>query len=1216
MEREQFTKKNSVLKSMRFELKPVGKTRETIKKNGVLEYDQQQQERKARIKEMGDCYFRDFLNVFEDETHLELWPGLIEAWEEKEEWESTKKETVEFIAVQLQAFADKLDMKSNADFVFTTLREYIENGKDEGKESLLHDLDELKGCGSLFKNILVSWKARIFGTKKNSASYRILENFERLMLNQKKYERFKEIVPEIAEAFENTVDISMFLERENLDFLMGQNGLDKYNSIISGVYSESGEMILKGLNMTSSECEERTPLFSPLLKQIFSEKKPLFSVGKIETKEECGELINASMIKVRDMMTSNDIQLADTIKLVAEEKENLYVSFSMLPQVSLAMTGKWDTLSNIYLSKCLMAEFERQKKEKPSMKKLTKTDENMALKNAKSSVLSLHQLNALLEEVDGKNAYSSTEDYLKVKMQFHLSNLKASFSKLDCLEDTSVKYSEKDIEEIQQFYQEADNFRKTISIFQYNPDAENSEDVLNRFEMAKDVLYQVNREENLVRNYILRKPNEACKEIPICFKRTIFLCNGWNFHSDKSQTTFGNSDNALLKKDGKFYFMVSSAVKGAPKITLKEERPAKEHYEYTIIDKQVGFMKVFAKNLHLLRKTLPGVDGRFVEKYMEKAYANDREFALLCMDVYRQYLQAVPYYSMYNFSSLKENEEYRSVKEMSEDIDRCTYKVSYKYVEADVIDQAVERSELYLFEIYSRYLYSNNKKNLYANLLQYFFSEENTKKANIQMKKHNGVRYRVPIGDRHEYVHEEGSILVRKTYELGNEIHFVPGEIYKEICAYYAGGEKDVLSTQAKELLPLVQTKKANHSIMKDARYYREQFSILLSIGINGEAQDNFAGIKISKQVREDLSKKNILTLIRGRNTLLTYVLYDCNGRELESGDFNKVNQISYSEKLQILGQQNREKNRHWLNVDKSEDIKKSYVGAVAAIIAKMAIDKDAVICMEQFSEEFKNKQAALNDTLYKAFDQKLINKLSCYIDSREVANGEKAGGIGNPIQLADPALKGTQNGIVFFMNTAYTRDIDPATGYQSLFDFSKYVNSSSRRNFLKKLDFIGKKNEQYVFKFSYDKVGTRVNADYEKKWKSKDRSWTITIKDNRFVWNKEKTRYEIMDGNERLAKILGESKETDIDLLTPREVNEIFEVFKCYASGRVHNGETSFYQSPVCDAAPVMRSIEKMAADGLMKKFRLYISKSKEQEKYTNVMPDEWLDYLMKEPV
>ena len=127
-------------------------------------------------------------------------------------------------------------------------------------------------------------------------------------------------------------------------------------------------------------------------------------------------------------------------------------------------------------------------------------------------------------------------------------------------------------------------------------------------------------------------------------------------------------------------------------------------------------------------------------------------------------------------------------------MDSIAFRVINRYVSKKLVDDAVERGNLYMFEISSLDMYkdSSRMKNIMALRFNQIMNGMFTGDKSIIINNAPQIRYR-PVVIEKKDVHPVGSRLVNKNTTDGRTI---PGDVYLELCAYY-NGKKDSLSPEA-----------------------------------------------------------------------------------------------------------------------------------------------------------------------------------------------------------------------------------------------------------------------------------------------------------------------------------------------------------------------------------------------------------------------------------
>lgn len=313
-----FTNLYPVQKTLRFELKPVGKTKDWIEKNGLLEQDEQRSKDYLIVKDIIDRYHKRFiddcLSNFQfkgegQEPSTELLKG--ENKEENlqgEEQEPSTKLLEEFADLYRKQSKSQEDIKRMSD-IQANLRGQIsthftknENYKKLNKTEILIK-KELPGFAeSEEKEVVEKFKdfsLYFDGFKKNRenmysdeakntsiANRLINENLPKFIDNIKVFEVIKSI-PEISEKF-NTLystfkpylKVGQIEDLFQLDFystVLTQIQIDVYNTIIGGMVTENESEHIMGLNQHINLYNQQNkgpklPQFKVLYKQILSDR--------------------------------------------------------------------------------------------------------------------------------------------------------------------------------------------------------------------------------------------------------------------------------------------------------------------------------------------------------------------------------------------------------------------------------------------------------------------------------------------------------------------------------------------------------------------------------------------------------------------------------------------------------------------------------------------------------------------------------------------------------------------------------------------------------------------------------------------------------------------------------------------------------------------------------------------------------------------------------
>ena len=290
---EQFTGLYSLSKTLRFELKPIGKTQENIEKNGILERDSQRAVGYKSVKKVIDEYHKAFieriLNDFErklDEQERVIWTESLKEFYQLyrllvsepnrkarmvKVQETLRKQISECFKKDRQysrLFGKELIREDLAEFVTTPKFEaYIkaqraneEMSADDVhqiQEEIIQEIAQFKDFTTYFSGYYENRRNMYVADDKATsiANRMIMENLPKFIDNMDVFEKIA--ASEVATCFDTLykemeayLNVNSIAEMFHLDYfsmVLTQKQIDVYNSIIGGMTKEDGTKI-QGLN--------------------------------------------------------------------------------------------------------------------------------------------------------------------------------------------------------------------------------------------------------------------------------------------------------------------------------------------------------------------------------------------------------------------------------------------------------------------------------------------------------------------------------------------------------------------------------------------------------------------------------------------------------------------------------------------------------------------------------------------------------------------------------------------------------------------------------------------------------------------------------------------------------------------------------------------------------------------------------------------------------
>ena len=234
---------------------------------------------------------------------------------------------------------------------------------------------------------------------------------------------------------------------------------------------------------------------------------------------------------------------------------------------------------------------------------------------------------------------------------------------------------------------------------------------------------------------------------------------------------------------------------------------------------------------------------------------------------------------------------------------------------------------------------------------------------------------------------------------------------------------------------------------------------------------------------------------------------------------------VNYQEKL-VQKEGDRDKARkNWQTIGNIKELKEGYLSNVVHEIAKLMVENNAIVVMEDLNFGFKRGRFPVERQVYQKFENMLIEKLN-YLVFKDKAVDEP-GGVLNAYQLADKAANvsdvGKQCGWIFYIPASYTSKIDPKTGFANLLDMKNLTNVSKKREFFSKFEDIHFNSDSgsFAFTFDYKKFGGKGAVEMART------EWTVYSNGIRISYNSKNRTTEEIDVSKKLKKLF-ETKNID----------------------------------------------------------------------------------------
>ena len=1137
--------------TLRNKLIPIGKTQENLDNLNLLDNDKKRANSYKQVKDLIDDFHRAFIQDVLSKVSFEWGPLYDEFDLFQSQADKVNKARIKIDLQKLQSvMRGKIVKQFTSDerykklFAKELLSELLpEIIKSANAEEITDKQDALKvfdKFSTYFTGFHENRKNMYSDEEKSTAiSFRIVnENFPKFYANVKLFEKLQKEFPNIIEETEKSLasylngkKLKDIFNPEAFNQVLTQTGIDFYNTVIGGISAEAGAEKIQGLNekinlarqqLSDAEKNKLRGKMVVLFKQILSDRDTasFIPVG-FENNEEVYESIKTFKKEVVDevIKLANETFVSPNDYNISE----IFVPAKNLTAFSLSIFGHWSILSEglFYLEK------EKNKKA------LTETQIEKIRKEIAKKDYSLSEL----QEAYGKYCEQNDEQVcITVKKYFSLmelqqventkekadfmllSKLNTAYAKIDFEEQKNLQQEKNAATPIKEFLDEVQNLYHYLKLVDYRGEEEKDSSFYSKLDEIIEKLEGITALYNKVRNFVTKKPGEV-KKIKLNFDCPQ-LAEGWDANIEQAKNSI------ILRKENKYYLGIFNP-RSKPKFEEAEE------------DLNSFYEKMFLKLIPNPNQMLPKVffskkgcetflppseilEGYKLNKH-KKGDTFDKEFMYKLIDWFKDAINRHEDWKNFGFE-FSDTKSYEDMSGFYREVSVQGYKISFKKYSNNTIDEMIESGKLFLFQIYNKDFAekSSGKKNLHTLYWENLFTEENLKDICLQLNGGAELFYR-PANENIKIVkHEKGSVLVNRTTTDGKSI---PEEIYQEIYQFKNNMISEI-SKEAKELLDsgTVVCKEAKHEITKDKHFTEATYLFHCPITMNFKSPE-ITGRKFNDRVLEVLKANpdvKIIGLDRGERHLIYLSLINQKGEIELQKTLNLVEQVrndktvkvNYQEKL-VQKEGDRDKARkNWQTIGNIKELKEGYLSNVVHEIAKLMIDNNAIVVMEDLNFGFKRGRFAVERQVYQKFENMLIEKLN-YLVFKDKGVTEP-GGVLNAYQLTDKSANVSdvykQCGWLFYIPASYTSKIDPKTGFANLFNTTGLTNVEKKKGFFDKFDGIRYDSKEDCFVFTVDYSNFGDNADYFKKW-------DIYTRGERIVYSRKENKTFTVSPTENLKK-------------------------------------------------------------------------------------------------
>lgn len=1187
-----FTNVYPISKTLRFELKPIGRTLEYIQEQGLLNHDEHRAESYKIVKNIIDKYHKVFI-----ESALDDFALILE--------DSGKMDSLqEYFYYYMQKSKDESIVK-NFDKVKDNLRKQIvKKFKSDSRFKILDKKELIKEELSVFvstdeERLLVgefsdftSYFTGFHENRKNMYSdeakstaiaYRLIhENLPRFIDNISIFEKiqnsaiknyFGEIYSEL-ESCLNVLSIDELFKLEYYSNVLTQTQIDVYNAVIGGNTNADGKKN-KGLNeyinlynQQQKDKSLRLPKLKVLYKQILSDRNAIsWLPEQFNNDNEVLESIHKAYQELDRYVLNKKDKGEHSLKELLQslnhyELDKIYIrNDQQMTDLSQKLYGHWSIISKALIEE-LKKEMSKKKSEKDNVyeERLGKTLKllgSVSIGQINKSVKGLNIENSCDIQTYFANLGATSTDRLHKENLFE--QIEKEYNEIKDLLNTpypahkNLVQDKESVEKIKTFLdaiKELQHFVKPL--LGDGTESEKDEKFYGEFIALWETLNDFTLLYNKVRNYVTRKPYST-EKIKLNFENPTLL-NGWDLNKE--------TDNScvILRKDGMYYLAIMNKKHNKVFKDFPSKGECYEKIDYKLLPGANKMLpKVFFSKSRI-DEFAPSEE--LLNNYNKETHKKGGNFNIndchALIDFFKASINKHEDWKNFNFK-FSETYTYEDLSGFYREVEHQGYKISFRQISMSYIDELVEDGKIYLFQIYNKDFspYSKGKPNLHTLYWKMLFDDHNL--ADVVYK----------LNGEAEVFYRKSSIKCESpTHPADQPIN-----------------NKNALNIKKQSTF--------SYDLIKDKRYTVDKFMFHVPITMNfkGTGNENI-NVKVNEFIKE-FEDLHIIGIDRGERHLLYLTLINSKGEILKQYSLNEiVNQYkgvecrtNYHDLLAQREEERMQSRKSWQAIENIKELKEGYLSQVVHIISQLMVQYNAIVVLEDLNIGFKRGRQKVELSVYQQFEKMLIDKLNYLVDKNTLANNP--GGLLRAYQLTGKFTSfkkmGKQCGFLFYIPAWNTSKMDPVTGFVNLLD-TRYENVEKSKSFFGKFDSIryNKEKDWFEFKLDYNNFTSKAEGTRTK--------WTVCTYGKR-IWTHrvaENNNQFVSEEIDLTAKFIELFKNYGIDvkgdlkeLIKKQSSKEFFidllHLLKLTLQMRnsVTGSEVDYLQSPVSDENGVFYNSE-----------------------------------------
>lgn len=1098
-----------VQKTLSFALLPVGNTLDTIKKAGFIEDAEKERKHRPVMISIIDKFHRDTLSeILTDDAVRQPknnhWACTIEAFRNrkdgeqgKKDWNDAYKETIKLLMGVLENHP--FYKMATASTPSKLIKNIILPTAESADETTAAAIRYYATRASLLQDYQKIRSTMYESTGKGTPIYRIInENMPRFEANIRNWKSILEKMPEASEIFSlvisemgpQDIPAEAFFDEASYGLFLSEPAIAVYNTLLNGWTDE--KVHHKGLRAYIREASQKDkslklPDLQKLHHQILSERETLSYVPfQASCDDDVWSAIDTFFGALRSTNAINEAgAVLAALAQGAYDTKLVTIGTRSVSFLSNAILGNWHKAKDA-LRETAAERWPRNKAKRNAFMKqerysLEDLDEAFARCGVTGGVA------AKLADMFNRQAPLAAVAEIEIRK---LRENKASLSvgkESNAVLAAALQNAKKGFDILAMLRCKEENLSDPALL-------EDLEDAASAWSTIIPVM-------NLARSWCTRKPYSD-EKIRLSLNNTKLLSGwGWGKNGGNVNTTAA----AFAWIDGQLHLLIRR-VKERGDERAKDQNAGK--FSYADLTKGEGGVTLVVQDSIDCQKTFPTIlvgseaakhinippeDIQAIKQKRHKATADtpaDMALVERMIGWMQELWDKHPSFKAMRF--VKRNPAlYNSWNEFVEECDENSYLMTTKEVSRSQIEDAVNNGSLLCFRVYSKDLERMYKgytvKYLPAiHLVDAVKGEHDTKLCGFAALYFRKKSIDNPV------VHKKGSFLVDKRANDGSRTP-IPEKVWKQIYHFKNGNlSREKLTAETMEWLNSgkVTIKQAAFDIVKDYSFTIDRFLLHVPVTMQQSTDPgtkDIAGLvnlRVDEAVKNGAGK-NVIGINRGENNLLYITVVSPDGRIIEQRDLNVIDGADYSARISDRVKTMMEQQRRWEEMDTVTPIKEGYIASVLPEIYKLILKYDALVALEDLDMGFTNSRAQLGQTIYRKFQNMLLDKLAYLVP--DVVNAPH-----EALQLS-PGSKNTRKrgGVVYFVSPWATSGLDPKTGWLNQLPLKAADTADKKRALFSNMDTVTRdKNGDWHLSFDYTRYGIEHTGAKT--------FWTITSKGER----------------------------------------------------------------------------------------------------------------------